>query len=149
MKTIRVTRKTRTRALILGGCLLLILLLLLGRSAGNGALFAGGKVSSTEDRVSFLAACGWTVDAASEQVQAIHIPEAFSPVYEDYNELQRQQGYDLADYRGRDCRLYSYQVTNWPDENQHVLANLYVYKGRIIGGDIHSTNLDGFMIGIL
>lgn len=148
MKTIRVTRKTRTRALILGGCLLLLLLLLIGRSAGNGALFTGGRVSSTEDRVGFLADCGWTVDADSEQVQVIHIPEAFPPVYEDYNELQLQQGWDLHDYAGRDCDLYTYEVTNWPDESQNVLANLYVYRGRVIGGDVHSTNLDGFMIAL-
>ena len=148
MKTIRVTRKTRTRALILGGCLLLLLLLLLGRSTGTETLFSGDRVASTEDRVDFLAACGWTADPASEQVQVIRIPEAFPPVYEDYNELQLQQGYDLHDYAGRDCDLYTYEVTNWPDEGQNVLANLYVYRGRVIGGDIHSTNLDGFMIGL-
>jgi len=148
MKTIRVTRKTRTRALILGGCLLLLLLLLLGRSAGSGSILSGKRISTPEDRVGFLADCGWTVDAASEQVQAIRIPEAFPPVYEDYNALQLQQGYDLHDYAGRDCDLYTYEVTNWPDESQNVLANLYVYRGRVIGGDIHSTNLDGFMIGL-
>ena len=148
MKTMRISRKTRVRALILGGCLLLLLLLLLGRGAGSAALFAGGRVSATEDRVAFLAERGWTADADSEQVQIIHIPEAFPPVFEDYNALQLQQGYDLHDYAGRDCDLYTYAVTNWPDESQTVLANLYVYRGRVIGGDIHSTNLDGFMIGL-
>ena len=134
--------------MILGGCLLLLLLLLLGRGAGNGALFSGEKVSSTEDRVAYLAACGWTADPASEQAQVIRIPEAFPPVYEDYNALQLQQGWDLHDYGGRDCDLFTYAVTNWPDESQNVLANLYVYRGRVIGGDVHSTNLDGFMIGL-
>ena len=148
MKTMHIPRKTRVRALLLGGCLLLLLLLLLGRAAGNGALFAGGRVSTTEDRVAFLAECGWSADAGSEQSQIIHIPEAFPPVFEDYNDLQLQQGYDLHDYAGRDCDLYTYAVTNWPDEEQTVLANLYVFRGRVIGGDIHSTNLDGFMIGL-
>ena len=148
MKTMHFSRKTRTRALILGGCLLLLLLLLLGRGAGNGGVFAGDRASDTEDRVAFLAACGWTADPASEQAQIIHIPEAFPPIFEDYNALQLQQGYDLHDYAGRDCDLYTYAVTNWPDESQTVLANLYVFRGRVIGGDIHSTNLDGFMIGL-
>lgn len=148
MKPIRVTRKTRARALILLGCLLLVLLLLLGRGAGGHALFAGTDASGTDERVRFLAECGWTADPASEQAQVIHIPEAFPPVFEDYNELQIQQGYDLHDYAGRDCDLYTYAVTNWPDETQTVLANLYVYRGRVIGGDIHSTNLDGFMIAL-
>lgn len=148
MNKMRMPRKTRARALILGGCLLLALLLLLGRGAGSGSLFADGRVSSTEDRVAFLADRGWTADPASEQTQIIHIPEAFPPVFEDYNALQLQQGYDLHDYAGRDCDLYTYAVTNWPDESQTVLANLYVFRGRVIGGDIHSTNLDGFMIAL-
>ena len=144
----QLSRKTRVRALILGGCLLLLLLLLLGRGAGNGALFSGGRVSTAEDRVAFLAERGWTADAGSEQVQIVHIPEAFPPAFEDYNALQLRQGYDLRDYAGRDCDLYTYAVTNWPDESQTVLANLYVFRGRVIGGDIHSTNLDGFMVGL-
>ena len=148
MKTNRLSRKTRTRALILGGCLLLALLLLLGRGAGSAGLAAGGRAATTEDRVAFLADRGWITDPASEQAQIIHIPEAFPPVLEDYNALQLQQGWDLHDYAGRDCSLYTYAVTNWPDESQTVLANLYVFRGRVIGGDIHSTNLDGFMIGL-
>ena len=148
MNRMRITRKTRVRALILGGCLLLVLLLLLGRGVGSGPIFAGGKVSTTEERIAFLAGCGWTADPDSEQAQVIHIPEAFPPVFEDYNDLQLQQGCDLHDYAGRDCDLYTYTVTNWPDESQTVLANLYVFRGRVIGGDIHSTNLDGFMIAL-
>ena len=85
---------------------------------------------------------------ASEQTQEILIPEEFSPVYQDYNELQKQQGYDLEDYAGRKCTLYTYAVTNYPDKNQTVLADLYLYRDRIIGGDIHSTDLNGFMTGI-
>jgi hypothetical protein len=44
--------------------------------------------------------------------------------------------------------MYTYAVTNYPDASQTVLADLYIYKNRVIGGDVHSTNLDGFMIGI-
>lgn len=138
--------KTRTRALILGGVLLLLALVLLGR--GLGAAPAGEHGASTEERVAFLASCGWEADAGGEQGQIIHIPERFPAVFEDYNDLQRSQGYDLRDYAGRDCELYTYPVTNWPDDTQTVLANLYVFHGRIIGGDVHSTNLNGFMVGL-
>ena len=146
MKRRTLTPKTRTCLLTLGAFLLLAVLLLIGRT------FAGvpgsDRLDETEDRVSFLQDCGWEVDPATEEVQIIHIPEVFSPVYEDYNALQLQQGYDLKDYAGRDCDLYTYDVTNYPDGNLTVLANLYLYRGRVIGGDIHSTNLDGFMIGL-
>lgn len=146
MKIGKLSRKTWTRALVLGGLLLLLLLLLLGRAFGGAP--GSARAEDTAARVRFLAECGWTAAPESEQEQTIHIPEAFPPVYEDYNALQLQQGYDLRGYAGKDCTLYTYAVTNWPDETQTVLANLYVFRGRIIGGDIHSTNLDGFMIGL-
>lgn len=137
-----------TRALVLGGALLLILLLLAGRAWGGAGALGGDRAATTEDRVRFLSECGWEADPESEEEQLIHIPETFPPVYEDYNALQLQQGYDLHDYAGRDCTLYTYAVTNWPDGDQTVLANLYLYRGRVIGGDVHSTSLDGFMIGL-
>ena len=146
MKKCRIAPKTRNCLIVLGGFLILALLLLLGKGAGGGA--AGDKLSTREERTAYLADFGWVTDPQSEQTQIIHIPEVFSPVYEDYNELQRQQGFDLADYAGRDCTLYTYAVTNYPDESQTVLADLYIYRDRVIGGDIHSTNLDGFMIGL-
>ena len=148
MKIRRFTPKTRTFVLTAGGFLLLALLLTLGRLGGHLPSQSREIVKSCQDRVRFLSDCGWEVDPDSEQEQTIHIPETFSPVYRDYNELQRQQGYDLADYAGQDCTLYTYDVTGYPDESQTVLANLYVFRGRVIGGDIHSTNLDGFMIGL-
>ena len=140
-------RKTRIRALTAGGLLLMALLVLLGATL-SGRSSAGDRVTNAEERVRYLADCGWTADPASEQEQVIHIPETFPAVYEDYNALQLQQGFDLHDYAGRDCVLFTYDITNWPDESQTVLANLYVYRGRVIGGDIHSTNLDGFMVGL-
>lgn len=148
MKTPYLAPKTRTCLITLGAFLLLALLLILGKSVSGSKFLAADKLSGPEDRVTYLQSCGWEVDPATEEAQIIHIPEVFSPVYEDYNALQLQQGFDLLDYAGRDCTLYTYSVTNYPDESQTVLANLYLYKGRVIGGDIHSTNLDGFMIGL-
>ena len=148
MKAKKLPPKTRTRALALGGCILLLLLLLMGRALGGRAWLTAEKAPTREDRIELLRSLGWEADPASEEVQTVHIPESFPPVYEDYNTLQREQGFDLQRYAGRDCELYTYAVTNWPDESQTVLANLYLYKGRVIAGDVHSTNLNGFMIGI-
>lgn len=99
-------------------------------------------------RIDYLAALGFEVDAESEQRQEILLPAEFEPVLENYNELQRQQGFDLSGYAGKNVTLYSYTVTNWPDKNATVIADLYCCKGRPIAGDIHSTALNGFMIGL-
>lgn len=147
MKKLLSKPKTRTLLLTLGGFALLSLLLIGGAMRGSRSIASELAVSSGE-RVAFLDECGWQVDPGSETAQEIHIPTRFSAVYESYNELQKQQGYDLAPFAGQDCTLYTYTVTNWPDGDQVVIADLYVYNDRVIGGDIHSTNLNGFMIGI-
>lgn len=134
-------------ALTLAGFLLLAVLLGFGARRGSRSLSAE-LVTTTGERTAFLAELGWETDPASETAQEIHIPERFSQVYERYNELQRQQGYDLTPFRGRDCTLYTYAVTNWPEPGQEVTADLYILNDRVIAGDIHSTDLHGFMIGL-
>lgn len=142
------TQKTKTFLIALCVLAFLAVLLMVGTAAGGVKLLARDQCSTLEKRVAFLAECGWQADAASEQSQQILIPLHFTEVYENYNRLQRQQGYDLADYTGRSCTLYTYQVLNYPDKSQMVIADLYVYKNQIIGGDVHSTDLGGFMIGL-
>lgn len=142
------SQRTKTSLAVLIGFVALAILLILGTAAGGPDVLTAETVSTAEERMEFLLECGWETDPASETVQDIHIPERFTAVYENYNELQLRQGYDLTEYAGRDCTLYSYTVLNYPDPNQTVIANLYIYRNRIIGGDIHSTNLNGFMIGI-
>ena len=46
---------------------------------------------------------------------------------------------------GLECKQYSYVVTNYPSSDGTVYATLYVKGGRVIGGDIHSANINGFM----
>lgn len=127
---------------------LLILLLVVGATIGRFEATTAPAAANTEERLEFLRSCGWEIDPDSETTQQIQIPERFTAVYENYNQLQLQQGYDLAKYAGESCTLYSYTVLNYPDSNQTVLADIYVYKDRIIGGDVHSTNLNGFMIAV-
>lgn len=142
------TQKTKTFLVVLSALALLAVLLAVGSSVGGVKLLGGESASTPEKRADFLRECGWEVDLAGEQCQQILIPEQFNDVYESYNQLQRQQGYDLAEYAGRGCSLYTYPVTNYPDKEQTVLADLYVYKDKVIGGDIHSTSMNGFMVGL-
>ena len=141
-------QKTKTFLVALSALALLAVLLAVGSSVGGVKLLSRENVSTAEKRAAFLRECGWEVDLVGEQCQQILIPEQFNDVFDSYNRLQRQQGYDLAEYAGRSCELYTYPVTNYPDKEQTVLAALYVFKGRVIGGDIHSTNMNGFMVGL-
>ena len=113
-----------------------------------GGLSGSNTVTCTEERVAYLEELGWCVDPESESAQTVCIPGEFSDVYTRYNELQQQQGFDLRDYAGKECTLYSYQVTNALYDDTLVLADLYIKNDRVIAGDIHSTALNGFMVGI-
>ena len=75
------------------------------------------------------------------------LPFEFDMVYNNYNEIQKDAGFDLSCYKGKKCTMYTYELTNHPFGKCN--ANIIVYNGEIIGGDISSVNLDGFMTGLL
>lgn len=145
--TIKFNRKTAI-GIILAVAVVLIALILIfsGGESADGA-FKSSKLTTTEDRVAFLKELGWEVDPKSETEQTVLIPREFTGVYLDYNKLQKQQGYDLEKYLGTEVSMYTYIVTNYESKDT-VIASLYLYKGKVIAGDIHSTTLNGFMHGL-
>lgn len=138
-------RPQTAAAVILIVTVLLAALIL--RMSNGGVLSAHYNVTTREGRVDYLAAQGWTVDPKTETAQEITLPREIDGVLSDYNDLQRRQGFDLRPYCGLGCTVYSYVVTNY-DADEPVLCTIYLYKNRVIAGDIHSTALDGFMHGI-
>lgn len=103
---------------------------------------------STQERVAFLSQFGWSVDETTEEEKDVLIPEKFDDVYEKYNTLQLQQGFDLRGFCGTDVTCWTYTVLNYPgyeNDRDHIRANLLVSNGAVIGGDISNVALDGFM----
>ena len=117
------------------------------RMSNGGVLSAHYNVTTREGRAEYLAALGWTVDPKTETAQEITLPREIDGVLADYNDLQRKQGFDLRPYSGLGCTVYSYVVTNY-ETDEPVLCTIYLYKNRVIAGDVHSTAMDGFMHGI-
>ena len=95
--------------------------------------------------MSFLQQFGWEVEEEPEEEVKIRIPSDFDKVMNSYNELQKQGGLDLSKYRGKEVTRYTYKVTNYPDYDGTVLANVIVYKNRVIGGDVCSSDVSGFI----
>lgn len=114
-------------------------------SIGQYQLAAG----TNEERIDFLAQFGWEVEDEPVALETVNIPQSFNRVYNRYNEIQLEQGLDLHDYAGKECKRVSYRVTNYPETDCIVNANLLIYDGRVVGGDIASTELDGFMHGFV
>lgn len=105
------------------------------------------KVKSVEDAQKFLAQFGWEVDAATAKTVQVTMPAEFDKVFVGYNELQKRQGLDLSKYRNREVTRYTFTVTNYKGYEGTVLANVLVYRNRVIGGDICSADVTGFVVG--
>lgn len=105
----------------------------------------GGQ--SDKERIAFLTDLGYQVDSKAPEVKEVLIPDEFDDVFTKYNQLQKDAGMDLQPYHGKRVKCWTYKIVNNPDQGE-VQANLYVYKDKIVGGDISSTALDGFMHGL-
>ena len=105
------------------------------------------KIKTNEDRVNFLSQFGWTVKTDPIDEAEITIPAEFDKVFAGYNEIQKSEGLDLGKYKKKDMMRYTYEVTNYPSYDGRVLANVLVYRNKVVGGDICSAELDGFIHG--
>lgn len=104
-------------------------------------------IKSNEDRIEFLGQFGWEVNAEPIEEAEVTIPEQFDKIFTGYNEIQKRQGLDLSDYKKKKVTRYTYEVTNYEGEEGKVYANLLVYRNRVIGGDLCSADVTGFIHG--
>lgn len=103
--------------------------------------------ASSADGVKYLNSLGWETGASNEKV--ITVPQQWNDVYQNYNEIQLEQGYDLTPYKGKNVTLYTYEIKNYDGYTEGIVADLLVCDGNLIGGDICNTSAEnGFMHGL-
>ena len=103
------------------------------------------NVKSSSDGIKFLKQYGWEVDENPVEECQITIPKEFDKVMTTYNEIQKQQGLDLSKYTKKTATRYTYKVTNYPNYEGTVYANIIVYKGKVIAGDVCTADAKGFI----
>lgn len=103
------------------------------------------NVKSAKDGEKFLAQYGWTLDENIIEECEIKIPSEFDKVMTEYNEIQKQQGLDLTKYKKKTAQRYTYKVTNYPNYEGTIYANIITYRGKVIGGDICTADEKGFL----
>ena len=125
-----------------------LLLLFLPLAAGIFLLCRKPEIpGGTEaERRAFLERFGWELQEECRR-KDLTIPMKFDIVYENYNRIQRDQGFDLRKYAGKEVQRFQYVVTNYPNYPEGIRANLLVFNGKIIGGDLCSFEFGGFMHG--
>lgn len=140
-----VTARIPKKRLMAGGmvlacCAVVLVTALLLSTGGVAAVSAEvSGLRKNDDRVAYLNSLGWTVAVEPVKTEELLIPETFDGGYADYLALQQEQGFDLTQYSGRRVKRYTYTVTNYPGR-EDVVAALLIYKNRIVGGQIQSTD---------
>ncbi len=121
---------------------------LLGRTSTASAQISPKGVKTNQDRLEYLAAYGWMVKEEPLAVEELQIPKEFGPEYTDYLALQAEQGFDLTKYAGKAVRRYTYEITNYPTGEAGVQVSLLIYRSTVVGGDVLSPALNGFIHGL-
>ena len=84
-------------------------------------------------------------DKKPQSIETALLAHEFSETVKEYNELQKRQGFDLTEFAGKTVTKYTYRVAC--KDRTDVVAVVFVYGGKIIGGDIHCIGADGYMTG--
>ena len=105
------------------------------------------KIKTNEDRIEFLRQFGWEVSPEATESEQVTIPTDFDKIFAGYNEIQKRQGLDLTKYKGKTMMRYTYDVTNYEGYEGKVQVNMLVYRGKVVGGDVCSADVNGFIHG--
>ncbi len=106
------------------------------------------KVKTEQQRQQLIRELGWETGEKPLSHKTITIPDRFDKVYEGYNRLQKEQGFDLTPYRGKKAEVYTYKVYNYKGHKDCMQLTLIGCGGELIAGDVCCTELDGFMQGL-
>ena len=126
---------------------IVILLTFIGNHSAAVQTAAQIQCATPEERSAYLTSLGWEFDSG-ETEKEITVPSEFNQVYEDYNDIQKKQGFDLEEHKGETATLYTYNITNYKS-NENDVADLIVANGVLIGADLCDPSADnGFLTAL-
>jgi hypothetical protein len=144
----KVTKRKVISLALICSCLALIILLSIPQPKSSVDNVNQVVAKTNEERVAYLSDFGWSVSSEPIEVVDVVIPKDFDEVYESYNMIQKLQGFDLSEYKGMKATRYTYEVNNYPTkQDSPIHANMLLVDNKLIGGDITSVSMGGFMHG--
>ena len=144
MWIVTMTKRKAVIWVLLGALAAIALILLSGALHREEGLPIPQQIETNEQRVAYLESLGWEVAPDPVETLELLLPEDGADTYASYNDLQKQQGFDLTDYLGRRVERFTYRITNYPGVASDVQANLYLCAGNVIAGDLFMAGEDGF-----
>lgn len=120
-----------------------------GITVGNDSNLSA-KAEDEAQRIAFLSQYGWKINEEPIEVTEVIIPSEFNETYSAYNQIQKDQSMDLEPYKGQRAKKWVYEIKNYPgypEDCGYIRATLLIADGLVIGGDVSSLEVDGFMHG--
>ena len=145
--TVKFSKKKAVAILIAMAIVIAAIILAVPKEGESAPTSAAVRVQTADDCLAYIESLGYTAESTPLEQKEVTIPETFDAVYTEYNRLQLECGFDLTDYKGKAATLYTYAVTNYPGEPD-VRCDLLVRKDKVIGGNLYTTAIDGFMHGL-
>jgi hypothetical protein len=149
--TAKFNRKRAVAIALALAVVLCAIILLAGRGGGagsDGTVSLSGIARNNGQRVLYLQSLGWEIEEDVVDEQDIVIPKTFAGIYEEYNAIQLAQGFDLSQFGGVAATRYTYRILNYPNYEAEVVADIIIFRGEVIAGNVQSTAVDGFMSGL-
>jgi len=115
----------------------------------KGIQYVYSGIKTNDDRLKFLSQFDIAVEPEPLTTEEVKIPDTFDKVYLGYNEIQHEQGMDIAKYKNKKVTRYTYKVTNYEGYEGEVWVNLLIYRDKVIGGDVCSADVNGFVHGFV
>lgn len=141
--TARFSKKKAALAVIAAGVAAAVVVILVSFVQGDGTEDLPELTDNTQ-RVEYLQSLGWEVEPEPVETLQFLLPESLAEPYLSYNQLQKEQGFDLSEYCGKQVNRYTYTVLNYPNRPDDVQINLYICENRPAAGDVFCSGADGF-----
>lgn len=126
----------------------ILLIIFLAAAAAFTAGLSLRPANNTAAALRHIKSLGWSVDAQPLEISSIMIPDTFDDVHINYNKLQLEAGFDLTRFSGRVCVRNTFLVKNF-ESAENVRINIIICDNKVIGGDISTVALDGFMLPLI
>ena len=102
-------------------------------------------IRTETDRREFLSALGYRATGDAKSTVEYTLPATLDAVLLGYNEIQKEQGFDLAKYTGKKLTRYTYELENYEGYEGKVYANLITYRDRVVAADLTGAGEKGFV----
>jgi hypothetical protein len=84
--------------------------------------------SSESSVVDYITSFG--LEIGEVKTDEVTIPDVFNDVYNNYNDIQKSQGFDLTMYKGEKVSRYTYRVLNYHIPDINVFAEVLLLIKR-------------------